>query len=247
MSLYRGSTVCICLPINVKHFVVLYLAVISVPDPIALYPLNSKYETREINNRQPHGVPVGVSLAAGPNGKPNDSYQFAGQPDSYIEFPNNGSLDVQHSITMLCWVYLENSSYESGPLFDYKNPKVYWGVRLGISSGKLAARYTDRSDLNTNYELKLDTVQSLALNRWHYVGSSYDYHTGNATLWLNGTAVQELHFKANMSLATQDLVRMGAITDLVSFKGRITAMQVYDVALTAKQINEVKNDGRGRD
>ena len=207
--------------------------------------MNSNYKTREINSRQPHGDPVGVSLAAGPDGKPNGSYQFAGQPDSYIEFPNNGSLDVQHSITMLCWVYLETSN-ETGPLFGYKNTNVSWGVRLGIYSGKLAARYTDSGDVNTNYAFELDTVPSLELNRWHYVGSSYDYHTGNATLWLNGTAVQELHFKTNMSLATQNVVRMGAINESMHFKGRITAMQVYDVALTAKQINEVKNDGRGR-
>ena len=97
----------------------------SVPDPVALYPLNAKYTTQEINNRQPQGTPVGVSLAPGPDGKPGGSYQFTGNANSYIEFPNNGGLDVKQSITMLCWVYPQNTD---GPLFNYFNPSIsLWG------------------------------------------------------------------------------------------------------------------------
>ncbi|KAJ7386241.1 hypothetical protein OS493_010640 [Desmophyllum pertusum] len=52
---------------------------VSVPDPIAFYPLNSKYEAREINNQQLEGILVGVSLAAGPDGEPSGSYHFSGK------------------------------------------------------------------------------------------------------------------------------------------------------------------------
>ena len=83
---------------------------------MALYPLNSKCGTRELDNFQPQGTPVGVSLAPGPDGKPGGSYQFTGNADSYIEFPNDGGLDVKHSFTLLCWVYPESSE---GPLFHY--------------------------------------------------------------------------------------------------------------------------------
>ena len=83
------------------------LVVVSVQDPIALYPLNSQYQTQEAYNRQHMGtteanasLAPSPSLAPGPDGKPRGSYQFPGQEDSYIEFPNNGGLNVKPSITM---------------------------------------------------------------------------------------------------------------------------------------------------
>ena len=83
------------------------------------------YQTREIKNRVPQGNPVGVS--DGPEGNSGGSYMFAGNSLSYIEFPNNGALDVQHSITMLCWVYYTGAD---GPLFSYNKGNTAWGVHL---------------------------------------------------------------------------------------------------------------------
>ena len=222
-------------------FCFIFIIAINVPDPIALYPLNSKYETREINNRQTEGTPVGVSLAAGPDGHPGGSYQFSGQANSYIEFPNIEGIDAQHSITMLCWVYLETLDV-SGPLFNYKN-NVFSGVYLSISSGKLVTRFK-------NDDNELTTTQQLTEKQWNYVGSSYDNNTGNASLWLNGTEAVYENIGAGITLDTELEVRMGATasTDgpIGYFKGRITALQIHDVALTAEQINELKHAGRGR-
>ena len=214
------------------------VAAVTVPDPGALYPLNSKYETREINNGQPQGTPVGVSLAAGPDGKAGGSYQFAGHANSYIEFPNNGGLDTLRSITMLSWIYPQNTD---GPIFNYKTSGAS-GVHMWMVSGKLFARFTGLDGVTKS----LTTTQPLALNQWHYVGSSYESKTGIAKLWLNAQQVVQIYIEPKMELATQGDVRMGAKAgDSRYYKGRITAMQVYDVALTAEQINAVKNPDRG--
>ena len=207
--------------------------------------MNNKYGTLEIDNRHPQGTPVGVNLTAGPDGKAGGSYQFAGQNNSYIEFPNNGSLDAQHSITMLCWVYPENMN---GPIFNYKITggltSNLWVVHLWIHSGKLYAAFSRRDYALILPYLLVDQV--LALNQWHYAGVSYDRNTGIANLWLDGQQVLQRNLGARQALATQDIVRMGAIKDDDRyFKGRITAMQIYDVALTAHQINAVENAGRG--
>ena len=179
-----------------------------------------------------------VYLAPGPDGKPRGSYQFSGQNDSYIEFPNNGGLNVKHSITMLCWVYMENSGV-SGPLFTYNKPSQ-WGIRLIIKFGKLRTRFKKRTNLTTDVPLEP--------RQWHYVGSSYDHETGKASLWLNGTKVKEGDIGARITLSTEQIVKMGATAkpEGSNFKGRITAMQVYNVALTEEEVNEVKDAGRGR-
>ncbi|KAL9954030.1 hypothetical protein ACROYT_G041518 [Oculina patagonica] len=229
--------------ISVSMRVELYGCVaVNIPHPKALYPLNSWFATREINNEQPQGTAVGVSLAAGPNDVDGGSYQFYGHVNSYIEFPNNGGLDIQHSITMLCWLFPENTA---GSIFQYR-PSVDWGVHMWIvGSGKLWAQYTNRDYSPTSALL---TSQSLALNQWHYVGTSYDHTTGIASIWLNGERVLQQDIGTGMTLATQDDVRMGVKSDDSRYLlGRIAAMQVFDAALTAKQINTVKKAGLGRD
>ena len=234
--LERGSTV-FC--IIIICYILFNIIAVSLPNPVAFYPLNGKYETREIENRQLHGTPVGVFLAAGPTGKARGSYQFSGQANSYIEFPNDGGLDVQRSITMLCWIYPQNTD---GPIFNYRTSGS-WGVHMWLVSGKLFARFTRR---NYAFTTHLITDMPLALNQWHYVGSSYDYNTGIASLWLNGEQVAQQHIRKGITLATQDDVRMGVKGgDDRYFKGRITAMQIYDSALTAEQINTVEEAGQG--
>ena len=121
---------------------IVYLAVVSVPDPVAVFPLNSKYQTREIKNRVPQGVAVGVSLADGPEGNAGGSYMFAGNSLSYNEFPSNGALDVQYTITILCWVYYMGAS---GPLFNYNKGNTAWSVHLWIASRQVFVRFTHRN------------------------------------------------------------------------------------------------------
>lgn len=220
-----------------------YLLAVSIPDPKALYPFNSWFTTREIDNEQPSGTPVGVTLAVGPNNNDGGSYQFHGSVGSYIEFPNNGGLDVQHSITILCWLYLE--SVEDGPIFSYGTHEQVRGVYFWISNqGNLYASYAHR---NYSQLPSLETHQPLALNKWHFVGTSYDHDNGIASIWLNGERVVQQSIGAGITLATQDNVRMGAKDDdQRHLLGRIAAIQVFDAALTARQILEVKENGLGR-
>ena len=230
------------LPIHCIFFLFFLSNILAlrIPVPIAVYPLNNQYGTRESAYRQPHGTPVGVTLADGPNGEIVGSYQFTGQANSYIEFPNNGGLDTQRSITMLCWLYPQSTD---GPIFNYKTSGS-WGVHMWVVSGKLFARFTKR---NYQFTQPLTSSKSLALNEWQYVGASYDHNTGIASLWLDGQQVVQTIIGTGITLGTQDNVRMGAKEgDRRFFKGRISAMQIYDVALTEEQVNAVKNVGQER-
>ena len=193
--------------------------------------MNGKFETREIKGRHPDGIHGGVNLAAGRKARKNGSYQFTGQADSYIEFPNNGGLDVKDSITILCWMYPENTD---GPIFKYNNPS---GIHVRMESGRLLAEFTDRNYQRTS---QLITDQPLPLNQWHHVGSSYDQRTGMASLWLNGKSVKELDVGNCRPLATHDDVILGATDDQGPyFQGRITAMEIYNAALTKNQVKAI--------
>ena len=175
---------------------------------------------------------MGVFLAEGPDGNTDGSYQFSGKQKSYINFSNDGILNVKHSITLLCWL---NTTTASGsvPFLKY-NRADYGDVQLKINDGFLVAQYKNKKQLTTN--------QSMAPNQWHYVGLSYEHNTGIVSLWVNGTRVKKKTIRADITLAAEHhIIIMGA----ENFEGRITAMQVYDVALTEEQINAVKYAGRG--
>ena len=206
--------------------------------------MNDKYKTREIKDPQSEGTLGNVYLAPGRKGRAKGSYRFIGQGDSYIELPNNGGLDVEHSITILCWMYPENIH---GLIFKY-NTSDPSGIHTRMESGKLLAEFINRNRQCT----KLISDQPLPLNQWHHVGSSYDQKTGMASLWLNGQLIVQQNIWLNkeevmkenighgMHLATQDNVRLGATGDRGPyFVGRITTMEIYNVALSRKQIETI--------
>ena len=201
-----------------------------------MFPLNARYGTKEINNRVAKGVPSGVSLASGPDGSAGGSYEFYGTSNSYIEIPNSAGepLDVRYSMTMLCWVYYNG---QDGPLFNYRTSGA-WAVHLWVVHGKLFVRFNRRDYSFTNHLL-----HTALTGGWKFVGASYDRKTGDAKLWVNGAVVQTLNIGAGLDLATQNSIRMGVKSgDGRFFKGRIAQMQVYDKALTQRQIQAIKQN-----
>ena len=71
---------------------------------------------------------------------------------------------------------------------------------------------------------------------WNYIGATYDGNTGMATLWVNNRPVVRTNI-GRIRLATNRPVRMGAkIGDRRYFRGKVSCVQVYSVALNRKQI-----------
>ena len=207
----------------------------QVPDPVAFFPLNAAYGTKEIDNRTEKGIPRGVILAPGPNGRANYSYKFSESSNSFIKFPNSigGPLDVRYSMTMLCWVYCDG---KGGPLFSYGKSST-GGVHFRVlNDGKLSVHFKKR-DYSETKRLEHTNLAG----GWKFVGASYDRSSGEAKLWVNGAVVQTLNIGAGLELATQDSIRIGVKTgDGRYFKGRIAQMRIYNRALTQEQIQAIQ-------
>lgn len=202
---------------------------------VAVYPLNRGTKGRDISfgGNPPGYISRNVRPAPGPDGTPGGSYRFYGRPNSYIQFPNRGRIDTRKSITLLAWI---NHEGRAGPIFNYK--PTGWGVHLWmIRPNTLFVRFTRRRSLRFTKPLVSRTVQP---RRWQYVGATYDGRTGVARLFVNSKFVSRKRIGL-IRLATNYPARMGAkIGDRRSFRGRISCMQVYNVALKAKQIRARK-------
>ncbi|KAL9982726.1 hypothetical protein ACROYT_G004810 [Oculina patagonica] len=203
------------------------------PVPAAVYPLNGQFGTRDLSsNENPPGVPYNVQLAPGPFGQPNGSYQLSGSSNSYIEFPNNGGLDTRYSLTLLAWVFPENID---GPIFNYGTN--YFGVHFWIVNNRLFARLSKRSG---GYADLPALTSALKQNSWNFIGTSYDYDSGVQKLWIEGK-VYDVRNIGTFEVSTQGDVRMGMRDgDNRFLKGRISCVQVYDKALTEREVHAVR-------
>ena len=206
----------------------------SVPQPVILFPLNAEYETRDIKNRTAPGIPSGVSLALGPYGEQDGSYEFFGNASSFIEFPNSpgGALDVRYSMTILCLVYYDEKGGPNEPIFNYYTDGNN-GVHLWVVNTLFYAYFNDRT---ISYSFPALHHSSLA-GGWKFVGASYDNETGEIKLCADGALKQTSNMGAGVELGTQGSVRMGVRkNDKRYFKGKISQLQIYNEALSQQQI-----------
>lgn len=204
----------------------------SLPVPVALYPLNGEFATLDLSGRSnANGIARGVRFAPGPDGYPNGSYQFSGKSNSFIEFPNMGALEVKNSLTLLVWVYVKS---KGGPIFNY-NPSSR-GVSIWIDSKfRLAAKFVEHDQ---RCKTCFVSVLPLKQHEWNYVGMSYDHSSGMAKLWVDGKVSVQRDIGRKLHLSTARDARMGARArnDGNYFDGRITRLQVYDKALSQREI-----------
>ena len=185
-------------------------------------------------DRSPNGASKAVAshikFAPGPYGNPNGSFFFSGINSSYVELRNTGELDARFSISVFAWVHLDNSD---GPIFNYGCSMWVFKATLGVE-----VRFVDRK---TSKVYRLHKENVVLQNTWNFIGTTYDYHTGIATVWVNNDTVILKSIGSKMELATQTNVRVGASSNQEKhFRGRVSCLQFYDEALSVDQIIEAK-------
>ena len=200
---------------------------VAVPEPVAFYPLNARYKAAEKDNRQPKGILGDVAITNGPYNEPGGAYMFYGTVRSYIEFPNKGGLDTRLSITLMCWV---RPGGQDGPLFSYGKDGP--GVQIRIAQDRFNLILSDLPVTG------LLSAEVLPTEVWVHVAATYNYHTGNISLFINGHLSVSSHIRISYTIATNpEKVRMGIrVNENRFFKGKIAEMKVYDVALNEAQI-----------
>ena len=198
---------------------------------MGIFSLSGTNGTEDMSpNAATKAVSENIKFAPGPYGHPNGSFFFSGDGSSYVELKNTGELDARFSISVFAWVHLDNGD---GPIFEYGCSVSVSHLTLGIK-----VRYMDRK--TSKFSL-LQKENVLVANAWNFIGTTYNYHTGIATVWANNNTVMLRYIGEEMELATQSDVRVGASRRKQEhFRGRISCLQFYDQALSVDQIIEVK-------
>ena len=140
-------------------------------------------------------------------------------------------MDTKNSMTIALWVYPESA----GPIFHYF-PKGK-GVHLWMKDiNTILVKFVPRS---------LQTISAVTSRRikpraWNFVAATYDYETGLASLWNDATLISQRNI-GKIELATNYAAISGKKPrDKRIFRGRIACLQIFDRALTGRQLRAIK-------
>ena len=166
------------------------------------------------------------------SGKYSDALVFNGT-SALVTIPDAASLHLTTGMTLEAWV---NPSTVTSAWRDviYKGNDNYWLEATSDSGSKPAAGATlGSSDVDT-----LGTA-ALATSTWTFLTETYN---GSALdLYVNGTLVSSLAQTGNILTSTNPLQIGGDSIYGQYFQGMIDEVRVYNVALTAVQIQSDMN------
>ena len=209
-----------------------------MPEPVAFYPLNKQFGTADVKRRsQITGISSNVSLTTGPFNTIDGAYEFWGNENSYIEFPNGEKLlEVNNSISLMCWVRPEG---QDGPLFQYN--KFKYGVHIWIVNGT----FFNRIEKDADY---VRSNRSLEIGKWVHVAATYNHKTGQNSIYVNGILNATRSINKGLRIATEANVRMGSVdvsldTEERFLRAAVSHMEVYNLSLNVNQIQAVMNRG----
>ena len=211
---------------------------------MAFYPLNKQFGTADVKRRsQITGLPSNVSLTTGPFNTTDGAYEFWGNENSYIEFPNqHGMLNVQTSISLMCWV---RPGGQDGPLFQYDRRYRSWGVHIWIDrGGKFFSRIVEAGYVEMKTPVK--SSRRLEVGKWVHVAATYNHTTGFNSIYVNGILNKTHNIGKGFKIAAEGKVRMGSVIKIREkrfLRAAVSHMEVYNVSLNANQIRAVMNKG----
>ncbi|CAH1781648.1 unnamed protein product [Owenia fusiformis] len=210
---------------------------------VGIWPLNGFYGADDISGYNKTVNAVGVSFANGPNGNPQGAVSFSGSSSSYIEIlhTTGSHLDVRYSFTWSAFVYA--SVLDLCPLFMYVPPEedVFSTYIWLTANGRFEAGLFKRN--GEGLFPSAISNETIRQNVWYYLSVVYEYNTGLLTLVQDGDVVNEVTYSPRTEIATMSKIRIGARveTDNRAFNGRMSCVQLYNKALSIKDILNAKD------
>ena len=190
------------------------------------------------SGQQNHGA---VHGAAAKPGKAGLALEFAGS-EQYVECPDQPSLNPASALTICAWVWNRAAVRPNGA--DDIVSKEEWG---GGSGRGFCLRLHDRR-ANFNFGsgpdwLQVQAPQPLPQGEWQHLAGIYDGQ--NEVLLVNGVEVGSQSTTKAISASPRPLrIGRGPFADDRRFHGLVDEVAIFDMALTAADIQAIVNLGR---
>lgn len=197
---------------------------------VAHYPLDGKYETKDITSYENHGTNNGATLTTGRKGEENGAYLF--NPNNYNKILSSVKYNNYEDFSISSWIY---------PLsHDGSQFRIIFGNVVGNNIGSGLVIYSNKlcyHDYTTHFDMNYcPTNDYIELNKWQLVTLSYG--NGNLKIYRNGIKVYENII--TRTLNSNNFLIGGSYSNDYSgarfFNGSISDVRIYNRALSTEEI-----------
>lgn len=207
--------------------------------PVGFWPLTNHHGGSDLSGNGNHAHLHEALSAFGPDSTPGGAFRLAGNDQSYIKIPNDGSLAVEQSFTLMLQVLPDINDNQA--LFEYYDAV---NNKIGVYSDILMNRtveftVTERGKLP---QLK-NRVNDVAFTRsWNFISFVHRVEGASAsTSVYRDRTMQDLAVLSSIlhveTQAGYDLY-LGKNQRNRGFSGRIACVQLYNVSLNEDEMEE---------
>jgi len=215
------------------------------PELIAYYPFNGN--ANDESGNQNHGEVIGATLTADRFGNGNSAYYFDGV-DDYIDCGNDTSMKVQFPLTMMAWVYHEDSLGAGFFTNNYADNR-YYGVTLYIrDNGEFGIAYGNGGEIEPDGRRSKVSYETIDVCKWQHL-TGVIYNEMEMDLFINGVKV-DAYYDGNASNLVYSngsaCVGRWDKRDIYPedyFNGKIDDIGIWSNALNVEQIDSLFHIG----
>jgi hypothetical protein len=200
--------------------------------------MNSQSITNDVSGNRNNGIGHNLVLAEGPSGDKDTALAFSGNLNSYMEIRTSSVLDVdaRGSFSYAGFVKLNRTE---GYLWVWSNPGLPSSILIRHKRLHVFLQQHDPSNGSTN-----PTSPHIQLNKWLFIGVSYDYRNFLLRLKIN----EDDHVFAmprHLLRTASSVVYVGkqsseALSEIKTFRGSMSCLMLFDVALTHSDMERVR-------
>jgi len=160
--------------------------------------------------------------------------------DDYVEIPDDPSLDIGGALTVLAWLYSNDSAQTGGALFKREGLPGNWGPNgnygIEIADGNYGFTYFDGTSF---HDIISNTPPEVT---WHHFAGVYR-SDGTAEVWIDG---DRENYATDLPVpATNDYhLIIGAAYDSY-WNGLVAGVRIYERALSTDEIRRHFESTRG--
>ncbi len=166
--------------------------------------------------------------------------EFDGK-DDYVDAGNAASLNITNAITVSAWVNILNTSANQRIIGKSNVWLTGWSsiaYDIGMSSGFVRWRIGN----GTNQDPGVNEVTYPAVAGWQHIVATYDGST--TSIYKNGVLQQSKAISITI-LSTANPLKISDTSGSFPFNGSIDEVKIYNRALSAAEISEQYEIGRG--
>jgi len=230
------------LSVLLSSFIFLKSQIIVPNGLVAFYSFNNSFN--DLSGNSNNGINYGTTFTENRFGIPNSACNFNGS--SYLQIPNNTTLNPTNQISISLWVKVENLTNTYTPILHKGGPNT-----IGFTNREYILYIADEPAMfiesSGNYSRSYTNYSIPTNNIWFYFVGIIDRVNNKIMIYINGEKKAEIIDNNTAFLSNNYPIKIGAWDETNPlyaqyFKGSLDDIRIYNRVLTNEEIILLYNE-----